>query len=252
MISRPLFKPFFDGIPNVDFVAFDSKARHNGFVGLIKFYFEIRKLKIDAFVDLHNVLRSKVMSTLFRLTGRPTATVDKARAEKKALTRSGNKIFKPLTPIPQRYAKVFADLGFKIDLSTVDLTPKKPLSDDVLSLSGQKMNDKWIGIAPFAQHQPKVYPHDLMQQVIDLLAQNQHYKIFLFGGGETESRLLHEFAKNFQNVIVVAGRLSFASELNLISNLDVMLSMDSGNAHMAAMFSINVVTLWGATHPFAG
>jgi ADP-heptose:LPS heptosyltransferase len=31
-----------------------------------------------------------------------------------------------------------------------------------------------------------------------------------------------------------------------------MLSMDSGNAHMAAMLGTPVVTLWGATHPYAG
>ncbi|MFZ4672441.1 MAG: glycosyltransferase family 9 protein, partial [Flavobacterium sp.] len=41
-------------------------------------------------------------------------------------------------------------------------------------------------------------------------------------------------------------------ELQLISNLDVMLSMDSGNSHIAAMLGVKVVTLWGATHPFAG
>ena len=28
--------------------------------------------------------------------------------------------------------------------------------------------------------------------------------------------------------------------------------MDSGNSHIAAMLGIKVVTLWGATHPFAG
>ena len=31
-----------------------------------------------------------------------------------------------------------------------------------------------------------------------------------------------------------------------------MLSMDSGNAHIAAMLGTKVITLWGATHPFAG
>jgi ADP-heptose:LPS heptosyltransferase len=31
-----------------------------------------------------------------------------------------------------------------------------------------------------------------------------------------------------------------------------MLSMDSGNGHLAAMLGVNVVTLWGVTHPFAG
>ena len=37
-----------------------------------------------------------------------------------------------------------------------------------------------------------------------------------------------------------------------MSNLDLMLSMDSGNGHMAAMFGVPVITMWGNTHPFAG
>jgi ADP-heptose:LPS heptosyltransferase len=41
-------------------------------------------------------------------------------------------------------------------------------------------------------------------------------------------------------------------ELDIISNLKVMLSMDSSNGHMAAMLGVNVVTLWGVTHPSAG
>ncbi len=46
--------------------------------------------------------------------------------------------------------------------------------------------------------------------------------------------------------------LSLDEELDLVSNLDVMLSMDSGNGHLAAMLGIKTVTLWGVTHPFAG
>jgi ADP-heptose:LPS heptosyltransferase len=49
-----------------------------------------------------------------------------------------------------------------------------------------------------------------------------------------------------------AGKLSLEEELALISNLDLMLSMDSGNAHLAAMLGVKVITIWGVTHPFAG
>jgi ADP-heptose:LPS heptosyltransferase len=91
-----------------------------------------------------------------------------------------------------------------------------------------------------------------MQKVIDELAKNQHQKILLFGGGATEIEQLNQLQNKHKNVIVVAGKLTFSEELQLISNLDVMLSMDSGNAHIAAMFGVQVVTLWGATHPFAG
>ena len=38
----------------------------------------------------------------------------------------------------------------------------------------------------------------------------------------------------------------------VISNLDVMISMDSANGHIASLFGVNVITIWGATHPFTG
>jgi ADP-heptose:LPS heptosyltransferase len=41
-------------------------------------------------------------------------------------------------------------------------------------------------------------------------------------------------------------------ELEAMSHLDVMLCMDSGNMHLAALTGIPVVAIWGATHPFAG
>lgn len=250
MVSRPFFKPFFDAIPNVDFFEFDELARHKGLFGLFRLYADLKMLKVDAFADLHNVLRSKVVAALFRLSGTKTATVDKARAEKKALTRSENKIFRKLKPIMERHAEVFASLGFPIKLSNPKFPEPAILSADETSVTGEKGNLKWIGIAPFAQYESKVYPIDLMQQVIAHLLENPLNKLILFGG-KTELPSLQKLAQH-QNAVIAAGKLSLKSELSVISNLDVMLSMDSGNAHLAAMFGIPVITLWGATHPYAG
>ena len=126
------------------------------------------------------------------------------------------------------------------------------LSEEVVQISGEKEKKNWIGIAPFAQYDSKVYPLDLMQQVIDDLASSQKNTLFFFGGGDKEITQLKALAKDKKNCIVVAGKLTLPQELQLISNLDVMLSMDSGNSHIAAMLGIKVITLWGATHPFAG
>jgi len=252
MVSRPFFKPFFDGIPNVDFFAFDAKGKHKGFFGLLKLFSELKRHNIDAFADLHNVLRSKIIRALFALSGKKTAAVDKGKTAKKALTRTKNKIFKPLPPMGQRHAKVFETLGFPIDLSQPEFPSRKNLSAEILAFTESKQGFKWIGIAPFAQHDGKVYHVDLMQQTIALLARSRNCKIFLFGGGTKEIETLNKFAKDFENVIVVAEKATFEQELQLISNLDVMLSMDSGNAHIAAMYGIPTITLWGATHPFAG
>lgn len=251
VLSREFYRPFFDGIPNLNFVAADVKDKHKGFWGLFGLFRELRKLKIDAVADLHNVLRSKIITAFFKLLGVKTAATDKARAEKKALTRAENKVFKPLKPVVQRHAETFERLGFSVNLDNPKFPGTPEIRAEVQKLTGTK-SGKWIGIAPFAQHQGKVYPADLMKDVINELAKHHEYKIFLFGGGEEETIQLENFAEGLQNVIVTAGRLSFKSELNLIANLDIMLSMDSGNAHIAAMFGIKTVTLWGATHPYAG
>nr|WP_315144986.1 glycosyltransferase family 9 protein [uncultured Flavobacterium sp.] len=251
VVSRPFFKPFFEGIPNLTFFAFDEKNRHKGFFGLLRLFQDLKALHIDAFADLHNVLRSKVVRTLFALSGKKTAFVDKARAEKAALTRAENKIFQPLTTMFERHAKVFQELGFKVDLSQPKFPKKAVLDNEIIQVIGEN-NQKLIGIAPFAQYDSKVYPLDLMQEVINQLAENSNYKILLFGGGEKEIELLDSLTNGKKNVVVVAGKIKFKQELQLISNLDVMLSMDSGNAHIAAMLGVKVITLWGTTHPFTG
>ena len=255
VISRPFFKPFFDGIPNLEFFAFDEKERHKGFAGLLRLFRDVKKLKIDAFADLHNVLRSKIVSLLFALSGKKRATVDKGREGKKELTRAENKIFKQLPTMFERHAKVFEELGFSLDLFSrsvgTEFPEKALLSSDILEIIGDK-NQKLIGIAPFAQYDSKVYPQDLMQEVIAKLAENKAYKILLFGGGKKEIEILDSLSQPFENVINMAGKIKFQQELQLISNLDLMLSMDSGNAHIAAMLGVKVITLWGATHPYAG
>jgi ADP-heptose:LPS heptosyltransferase len=251
VVSRPFFKPFFDGIPNLSFFAFDEKERHKGFLGLIKLFQDLSVLNIDAFADLHNVLRSKIVRSLFALSGKKTASVDKGRAEKKALTRPENKIFKPLMSMFERHVKVFEQLGFPMDLSNPIFPQKAILDAEILNIIGEN-NQKLIGIAPFAQYDSKVYPLDLMQEVIDTLALDQSNKILLFGGGKKEIDILNTLSSGKANVITVAGKIKFPQELQLISNLRVMLSMDSGNAHIAAMLGVKVITLWGATHPFAG
>lgn len=250
VVSRPFFQPFFDGIPNVNFFAFDEKVRHKGFFGLFKLYSDLQPHNIDAFADLHNVLRSKVVRNLFALSGKKVAAVDKGRDEKKTLTRAENKIFEPLTSMFERHAKVFKQLGFSIDLSNPEFPEPQLLDAQIREISGSK-NGPWIGVAPFAQYDSKVYPQDLMQRVIDDLAQNNVYKIFLFGG-KNEIPVLDALASGKDNVLNMAGKIKFQQELQLISNLDVMLSMDSGNAHIAAMLGVKVVTLWGATHPYTG
>lgn len=250
VVSRPFFEPFFRDIDTVSFYPIDVNAKHKGIMGLIRLFRELKNLSIDGVADLHNVLRSKVIRGLFAVNGIKVAATDKGRAEKKALTQAENKIFAPVKSMVERHLDTFQKLGFTLDIEQPVFPKKASLSAEILDITGVK-NQSWIGIAPFAQYDSKVYPLDLMQEVITGLAQGSH-TIFLFGGGQKEIAQLNQLKGSLENVVVVAGKLKLPQEMDVISNLDVMLSMDSGNAHIAAMLGVKVITLWGATHPYAG
>lgn len=247
VVSRPFFEPLFDGIPNINFFGVDLNGRHKGFKGLIRLYSDLKKLNIDTIADLHNVLRSKFITTLFALGGTRSVAYNKTRTAKKQLTRPNNKIFRPLPTVFEQHLQVFARLGLNLDLSKATIY-RPDVDAEVVALSGTK-TQKWIGIAPFAQHQPKVYPLDLLSEVIGQLSKD-NIKIFLFGSA-AEVETLKKLPTS-DNVIITAGKLSFKQELQLISGLDLMVSMDSANGHLAAMYGVKVITIWGATHPFGG
>ena len=250
VLSKPFFKPLFDKIPQVSFFAAQVNTKHKGILGLFKLYRELKKENITHVADFHDVLRSKILRTLFIFNGNPCIWINKGRTEKKALTRTKNKIFKQLKTSHQRYAEVLNKLGFNLDLSNPTLIEKKKLSEKITIITGLK-TDTWIGIAPFAAFKGKVYPLQLMEEVIKEMA-SKGFKIFLFGGGKHEVKILNTIEKTYKNVINLAGQLSFKEELEVISKLDLMVSMDSGNAHLAAMQQVKTITLWGVTHPYAG
>jgi ADP-heptose:LPS heptosyltransferase len=250
VLSRPFFRPLFEDIPNLNFLEADVYGEHKRF-GLIKLAKQAKDLGIDAVADLHNVIRSKIITRYLKFKGIETATIDKGRSEKKQLVAAKGENISQLKTTHQRYADVFEKLGFPLDLNTFTVPAQKPLTPKLNGLLGVEPK-KLIGIAPFAAHQSKMYPLSLMAEVIRELDETDKYRIFLFGGGKKEIKLLKEMEIPFANVTNVAGKLSFEEELALISNLDLMISMDSGNGHLAAMYGVPVITLWGVTHPFAG
>ena len=92
-----------------------------------------------------------------------------------------------------------------------------------------------------------------MEQVVDSLATNKNIRIFLFGAGQKESDTLEKWSSHHTNVENMAGKLqNMGEELALMSHFEVMLTMDSGNMHLASLAAIPVVSIWGATHPLGG
>ncbi|WP_245871759.1 glycosyltransferase family 9 protein [Sediminicola luteus] len=251
VLTKAFMAPIFSGLPRTQVVVAQVKDKHKGVAGLYRLFKELQRAKINAVADLHNVLRSNILIRFFKFSGVRVRQIDKGRVAKKALTRAKSKIFSPLKTTHERYADVFAQLGYPVQLSKADVLTKSDLNAQLAQRIGNAPK-KWVGVAPFAAFSGKMYPLALMKEIVSDLTQYKGYKVMLFGGGKSEVAQLTKMAKVHEDCICMAGQLDFASELDLISNLDLMLAMDSGNAHLAALYGVPTLTLWGVTHPYAG
>lgn len=246
--SRPFAEAFFKDAPeNVEFVGFNLKdKRYKGVFGMEHVYQDLRRLQPDMVADLHDVLRTKYARLRFRMAGIPVCTIDKHRKGSKALVRHENKILAQQPTSFEKYEAVFRGLGLNIP------HPLKASGDE--SRTDAAAKPMRIGIAPFAAHQGKIYPMEKMEQVIeDLTVNHPDLEIVLFGGGKKEIRVFEQWKSKFRNVsYAVETCKGFEQEMQMMATLRCMVSMDSGNMHVASLVGIPVVSIWGATHPLAG
>lgn len=227
-------------LPNLQIVAINKKD-YSGLMGANRLYKEMRAYHFDAIADLHDVLRTKWTALRFRIAGYPVAVIDKGRGDKKKLV--SHKIESQLTSGIERYKKVFTDLGFDFE---VDYQGSEHRLDSTAKLLS-------IGIAPFAQHQGKIYPADKMQEVVNRLVEARpDMHIYLFGGPEDQAQLQPWADAHPEQVTNVAGKQTFAEDLALMSGLRLMISMDSANMHLASLVGLRCLSIWGATHIHAG
>lgn len=230
---------------------------YSGTGGIYRLFRELReKYRFDAFIDLHDVLRTKLLRLFCHMHRLPVATINKGRKGKQALTRRHNKVLLPLTSTRARYRQTFHRIGLPVDNRFEGLYGHGRLGD--ASLFSQITEPKadgeaWIGIAPFAKHTGKIYPPSLMEQVVKRLSSLGYTKIFLFGAGSNEEETLALWAERYPDTVSLAGKsYGFPIELALVSHLDVMVTMDSANMHLASLVNTPVVSVWGATHPYCG
>lgn len=247
--TQKTFRPFFVSVPALEFYFPDFKGRHKGLPGLVRLFRDLRKIvKPDIIIDLHDVLRSKVIRGLFKLTGTPAYRIDKGRSEKKSLITGKKKVF--LKHTVERYADVLRNAGYPVDPQKQRCIVPRPeeLAAVDPRLATGILN---IGVAPFAKHDLKMWPLEYMKELLSLLSDYRKCRFFLFGGKEDSSKM-EQFRVMFPGIVPVPGISDLSQELALMSRLDLMITMDSSNMHMASLCGTRVISIWGGTDPMAG
>ena len=258
VLSRGFARQLFDELaPNVGFMEADVKHEYRGLKGLNALYRRLVAKQFTAVADLHNVLRSEFLRMRFNIDHYRVAHIDKHRKGRRRLTSANNKQLTQQPTSFDNYAEVFRQLGYPVKQDFKSIFAERPDGRGDLSLLPEEAMPTAglnIGIAPFAAHKGKVYPPRLMQRVVEqLLTSHPQARIFLFGRGQQEEEYFSQWCQQHAQCVYVGRYVeSLRQELVLMSHLDVMLSMDSANMHLASLTATPVVSVWGATHPFAG
>jgi ADP-heptose:LPS heptosyltransferase len=252
MISKGMMAGLFEDCPsNVRFMAAEVNERHKGPWGMYKLYREIGAKNVDVICDMHYVIRTRLFCFFFKLHRIPVFSIDKERDERRRLTRRKNKVVKQLKTSFERYRAVFARAG--LSLNYFDFWPKMiPSAQNLPVVEAQfgVKKTKWLGFAPFARHEGKIYPLALSEQVLARLAADQRVTVFLFGGGE-EIHQMNKWKEKYPTLIL-PGCKNLQEEVRLMSCLDLMYAMDSANMHLGSLAHTPVISVWGATHTYAG
>lgn len=267
VLSRPMCEPLFDNLgENVHFIGRDVKKDYKGLKGLYRLFKELDQIHFDCVCDMHDVLRTKVLRKLFRLHGYKVYKINKHRELRKVITAEGDK--KQLIQLPtafENYQHVLNHIDGITKCRNAEMPECRSAERSTVNF---QLSTKKIGIAPFAAHKGKIYPLEKMEEVIALLGEckrnaikdsyenealRYENQIYLFGGGGAERAKMQEWAEKYPNVHLASEYCkNLREELQLMAKLDVMLSMDSANMHLASLVGTRVVSIWGATHPYAG
>ncbi len=143
-------------------------------------------------------------------------------------------------------------IGLPFELSFSSYFDDQSHIADNLNILSFDLSNTNAGFAPFAKYAEKMYSIDKMVDVMKEIAINGNRQIYLFGGGDDEKRKLQEWESKNPNVTSVVCMLTLENELLLMSNLSLVVSMDSAYMHLSSLVNTPVVSVWDATHPFLG
>lgn len=236
----------FASLPNVEFREVDNHLDWRGVWDLWRAW----RHEVDAVIDLQDVLRTRVLDCLFRMSGKRVTRVHYGRVHKHLITVWGIRRGYLLSEF-ERYEDAFRRAGLETDREFTAIAVNKKAADKIKTLFGTK-EGRWIGLAPFAKSRSNMLPYRVTKDIIEQLTQDEQTRVFLFGAGKIECEMLRLWSSVFPRTTSVAGQLSLAQELELMRQLDVMICMDSANQHLSSLVGLRAISVWCATHPMIG
>ena len=219
--------PVLPGLSKVH--VFDKSA---GLAGLLALRQKLKAEKFDFALDLHNVLRTRVLR---RGLGKTICVIKKRTIRRWLLVKFKIDRLKACPDVIGRYFETAKSLG-------VMDTGASP----VLITKAIRQKDR-IAIAPGARHWNKRWSAQNFAKVaLELIARGNHIDLH---GSKEDAIFTEEIASNLPAVHFTdfAGQLDLREAAERIGEASLMISNDSGLAHIAEAVGTRVIAIFGPT-----
>ncbi len=152
--------------------------------------------------------------------------------------------------------KRFVALGSSADTDPTTLTcPEPKLTIDYANVSrlmdkySLETNNPIVGLMPGAEYGPaKQWPVDYFKALAARLVA-QGYSVWIFGSGKEHEIGETIIAGQDKHAVNLCGKTSLVEAVDLIAQLKVAVSNDSGLMHIAAAVNTRLIALYGSSSP---
>jgi heptosyltransferase-2 len=231
--------------PAVDeIILFDKKGSDRGLKGLIRLRGRLREKHFEVALIPHRSLRSALLARLARIPVRIGFD-----------TSAGRWLLTHRVPY-QTIHEVERNLSLLSPLTSAPLSSKPKLypddtdyaaADDLLKRHDVRPDETLFGISPGSVWATKRWLPDRFAESAKRLTDEHTGRVVLFGGADDEALCRQIAEQSGVSPINAAGQLSLLQSAALASRCAVMISNDTGMAHIAAAMDTPVIALFGPT-----
>ena len=207
-----------------------------------------KQTSYDVIFDLHNNLRSLQVKML--RWDCPSITLDKQNFRKLLLVATKKTLLK-ITPIVDRYSNMLRILGIEDDRQGLDFFGLQEFEADKILPSGfNQLPKSYYALALGGSFATKQIP---LKTYLKFFKETEHEVPFVLLGGGADTHLAESLEREFPDCFInLCGKLTLGQSAWVVKNAAVLISGDTGLAHIGAALGVNILWIWGSTTPQLG
>ncbi|WP_166266243.1 glycosyltransferase family 9 protein [Marinobacter caseinilyticus] len=233
-------------LPGVDFVIFDKKAGLKGYQALRQ---AMKGRRFDALLHMQVAFRANLAAAL--IPAKVKIGYDAARSK----DLHGLFINRRIAPSPHQHVRDCL-ASFLEPLGLAAAPPKWtiPISDSDRAFAEQWVDENQftLVISPCASHTLRNWTPERYAQLADHAVLQHQAKVILVGSpADFEKTMCEAIASRMQSpALNICGQDTLKQLTALLAKADLLVSPDTGPAHIASAVGTDVLGLYAASNPF--